>query len=45
MDQRDQEHTSPSCELLNTTKQMNESISRFHTQAVFATLEKTNNLG
>lgn len=44
MDQRNQEHICSSCELLNTTEQMKESIFRFHTQTVFAKLGKTNNL-
>ena len=45
MDQRNPEHICSSSELLNTIEQMNESISHFHSQAVFATLGKTNNLG
>lgn len=45
MDQRNGERICSSCVLLNTTEQMNESIFRFHTQAVFANLGKTNNLG
>lgn len=40
MDQRDGERVCPSCVLLNTTEQTNQSILPFHTQAVDGGLKK-----